>query len=65
MKGTGDIAGALAELQRQKANGEILNYQKTADAFGVTRSRLSRRWRGITRCWEVFLDKEIRYLTTA
>jgi hypothetical protein len=41
MKGTGDIAGALAELQRQKANGEILNYQKTADAFGVTRSRLS------------------------
>jgi len=42
MKGTGDIDGAIAEIERQKANRESLNLQKTADEFGVIRSRLSR-----------------------
>jgi hypothetical protein len=65
MKGTGDIDGAIAEIERQKANGEAVNLQKTADKFSVTRSRLSRRTRGVTCSWSTYLDESTRHLTAA
>ena len=65
MKGTGDIDGAIAAYERLKRDGEEPNIKKVADEFEVTRSRLSRRVRGVTRSWEAYLDEEVRYLTTA
>lgn len=43
----GAIEDALAALEAQKDGGKI-NLTQTAEKFGVQRSTLSRRWRGIT-----------------
>jgi AcrR family transcriptional regulator len=43
----GAIEDALAALEAQK-DGETVSIQGIADRFGVERSTLSRRWRGIT-----------------
>ncbi|PVH92563.1 hypothetical protein DM02DRAFT_478141, partial [Periconia macrospinosa] len=43
----GAMEAALAALEAQK-DGEKIVLQEVADKYGVERSTLSRRWRGVT-----------------
>jgi hypothetical protein len=43
-----DIDGAIAEINRQRANGESVNITQTAETFAVERSTLSRRVNSVT-----------------
>jgi DNA invertase Pin-like site-specific DNA recombinase len=57
MQPKGDINGAIAEVERLKANGEPCDYQAIAIAFGCERSTLSRRCRGVNRSHEEYISE--------
>lgn len=65
MKPKGDIDSAIAEIERQMANGEPINLSKTAGKFSVERSTLSRRIAGVSRSWEEYLSQQVQHLTNA
>ena len=65
MKPKGDINSVIAEIERQMANGEAINFTVTAKAHGVERSTLSRRVHGVTRSHEEYISEQCRHLTNA
>jgi hypothetical protein len=65
MQPKGDINGAIAEVERLKANGEPYDYQAIAIAFGCERSTLSRRCRGVNRSHEEYISEQRRHLTNS
>jgi len=65
MKPKGDINSVIAEIERQMANRETINFIVTTKAYRVKRSTLSRRVYSVTRSHEEYISKQCRHLTNA